>query len=121
MANKKDSPKANQEKYDKVEAAWKDLAPGETFGGMTLAQFQARIAPSKDEREVLDQLDNQMKEHITGRDGADIVSMNGVELVVNGVIGNPDFGPDSAHPEAMGYIRKSDRKSGLTRKTTPTP
>ena len=121
MANKKDSPKANQEKYDKVEAAWKDLAPGETFGGMTLAQFQARLQPSKDQREALDQLDNQMKEHITDRDDADTVSMNGVELVVNGVIGNPDFGPDSALYEAMGYIRKSERKSGLTRKKKPSP
>ena len=121
MASKKDSPKANQEKYDEVEKAWKDLAPNETFGGMTLAQFQARLKPSKDQREALDQLDNQMKEHITGRDGADIVSMNGVELVVNGVIGNPAFGPDSALYEAMGYIRKSERKSGLTRKKKPSP
>ena len=47
--------------------------------------------------------------------------MNGLELVVNGVIGNPDFGPNSAHPEAMGYIRKSDRKSGLTHKKEPSP
>jgi hypothetical protein len=39
-----------------------------------------------------------------------------VQLVVNGVVGDPTFGPDSALYEAMGYVRKSERKSGLTRK-----
>ncbi len=37
-------------------------------------------------------------------------------LVVNGIIGDPNFGPDSDLYEAMGYVRKSARKSGLTRK-----
>jgi hypothetical protein len=32
------------------------------------------------------------------------------------VTGDPAFGPDSSLYEAMGYVRKSERKSGLTRK-----
>ena len=44
-----------------------------------------------------------------------------VQLAVNGVIGNPAFGPDSPLYEAFGYTRKSERKSGLTTKTKQTP
>ena len=41
--------------------------------------------------------------------------------VGNGVRGSKDYGDDSPLYGAMGFIRKSDRASGLTRKTkTPT-
>ena len=50
------------------------------------------------------------------RDAADVDTMAGVDLVVKGVVGDPKFGDDSALYEGMGYIRKSQRKSGLTRK-----
>ncbi len=36
--------------------------------------------------------------------------------VVNGVKGDPAFGEDCDLYEAMGYVRKSERKSGLSRK-----
>ena len=39
-----------------------------------------------------------------------------------GVAGNPDYGNDSPLYGAMGFVRKSEKKSGLTRKKdTPTP
>ena len=36
-----------------------------------------------------------------------------------GVAGNPDFGNDSPLYGAMGFVRKSEKKSGLTRKKKP--
>jgi hypothetical protein len=45
-------------------------------------------------------------------------------LVINGMIGNPAYGPESDLSGAMGYVRKSQRKSGLTQKSNvppPTP
>ena len=36
-----------------------------------------------------------------------------------GVAGNPDFGNDSPLYGAMGFVRKSERASGLTRKSRP--
>ena len=36
-----------------------------------------------------------------------------------GVAGNLDYGNDSPLHGAMGFVRKSDRSSGLTRKTKP--
>jgi hypothetical protein len=38
--------------------------------------------------------------------------LNTVQLVVNGVVSDPNYGPDSDLYESMGYVRKS----GLTRK-----
>lgn len=38
--------------------------------------------------------------------------------MVASVVGTREFGSDSDLYEQMGYKRKSERKSGLTRKTT---
>ena len=35
------------------------------------------------------------------------------------VAGNPDYGNDSPLYGAMGFVRKSEKKSGLTRKKKP--
>ena len=37
-------------------------------------------------------------------------------LVINGILADPDEGPDSPLYEAIGYTRRSERKTGLTRK-----
>jgi len=36
--------------------------------------------------------------------------------IINGILADPTEGPDSALIEALGYTRKSARRSGLTRK-----
>jgi hypothetical protein len=38
------------------------------------------------------------------------------KLIVNGIIGDLDFGPNNTLYERCGYIRDDDRKSGLKRK-----
>ena len=58
---------------------------------------------------------------INSREDADQVSLAKAAMIVAGVVGDPSFGPDSSLYEAMGYTRKSERKSGLTRKGGGTP
>lgn len=120
-----DSPKDNQSKIDTVHNAWKTLAPDKSFGGMTLAQFEAAIAPSFSTRQQLEDLDDQRTQLLAARANADEASLDKVSLVVNAVRGDPNFGDDSGLIEAMGYTRSSERKSGLTRKggssKSPTP
>ncbi len=41
--------------------------------------------------------------------------------VGQGVAGDPAYGNDSPLYGAMGFVRKSERASGLTRKKKPTP
>lgn len=110
------SPQSTQDRYEKIENAFETLAPAATFGAMTLAQFQTAIQPSIASRTEIERIENELKAAIVARDAADATTMNACDLIVKGVVGDPNYGDDSALYEAMGYIRKSQRKSGLTRK-----
>ena len=114
----KESPKANEEKYEQVEEAWKTGAAAVPFG-MTLAEFQAKLQESKAARTLIDALEDQLRDAAVARDKADVISMGAVQTVVKNVVANEEFGDDSALYENMGYVRKSQRKSGLTRKKKP--
>jgi len=115
------NPKENGDKIAAVLKAWTDLCPTKSFGGMTLAQFTAKVQPSIDARATIDTLNNQLTSAADNRDDADIESMKQVTFVVNGVKSDPDLGEDSDVYEAMGYVRKSERASGKTNKSKPAP
>ena len=117
-------PTGAKEKGAKLAAvlqAWKNLRPNKTFAGMTLEQFTAKIKPSLDARDDIDTLNNQMIAAVDRRDDADVASMAQVALVVNAVKGDVTEGEDGELYEAMGYVRKSARKTGKTNKTKKTP
>ncbi|MFL6228978.1 MAG: hypothetical protein ACJ741_09375, partial [Pyrinomonadaceae bacterium] len=97
------------------------LAPGKTFGGMTLAQFQEKVEAARDARRQIDDLEARLTQAIAERDEADENVMAKVLLVVAGVVADPNEGPNSALYAEMGYTRKNERKSGLTRKNHKTP
>ena len=101
--------------------AWETLAPNKSFGGMTLAQFQAAVQPAQTARQRIDDLEDQLKQAQADRDRADEDFLAKAQLVVAGVLADPTEGPDSALYEAFGYTRKSERKSGLSRKGKQTP
>jgi hypothetical protein len=119
----KPNPKKIIEKLETVLNAFKGLAPDKTFGGVTLSNYQTQVNSSRGSRSEIEDIDDQKIQAITKRDNTDEQSINMANLIINGVVGDPEFGPDSALYEAMGYVRKSNRKSGLTRKkkvTKPT-
>lgn len=110
------TPRGNEQKMDKILNAWETLAADKIFGGMTHPQFQAVCAPAKAAREKIEDLEDQLSAALVERDQADDAVAAKIELVVNSVRADPDHGSNSALYEAMGYTRKSDRKSGLTQK-----
>lgn len=110
-----DSPKDNEDKLKRTLNAWKTLANDKVFGGMTAEQYEAAIDPSFTARQQLENLDDQRTHLINTRTDADEVSLAKTAAVVASVIADPGFGPDSSLYEAMGYKRKSERASGLTR------
>lgn len=114
------TPKKIEEKINQTVDPWEEIAKTKSFGGMTLDQFKAAVAPSLNARKLIDQLQTQLTQAINQREDADDVSLAKIQLVVNGVLADPTEGPDSSLIEAMGYTRKSERKSGLTR-NKPTP
>jgi hypothetical protein len=80
---------------------------------MTLEQFHARVKPSVDARATIANLENQLRATYNSREASDREAAEGIILVVNGVRADPQQGEDSALYEAMGYVRKSERRSGM--------
>ena len=118
------SPNITVEKLNKLVQSWQDLAPDKSFGGMTLAEFKTKVQPSLDARESITDAATKMVDATTRRQLSDAESQQLVQLVVSSIKGDPTVGNDSALYEAAGYVRKSERKSGLARKqkaTQPSP
>lgn len=115
------SPKDAEQKMERMLNAWRALAPEKTFGAMTLSQFEAVAAPAQAARRRIVDLNDQLARAIAERDAADQAFSTRAQQVVAGVLADPTEGPDSALYQAFGYTRKSDRKSGLTRRRTHAP
>jgi hypothetical protein len=115
------NPKKTQEKIEKMLNGWRTLAPEKSFGGMTLAQFEAVVAPALAARQKIDALETQLSDAYADRDGADEVVEARAKLVVAGVVADPTEGDDSALYSAFGYTRASEQKTGLTRKRNKPP
>lgn len=114
------APKIIEEATTRILQAWETLAADKTFAGMSLAQFKTKVKPSFDARETIAALEQQLTAALNQRDDADRETQRLTSLVVNAVKGDPEFGEDSDLYEAMGYVRKSERKTGLTRKKPAT-
>ena len=110
------NPSKMMTKLTKILDAWKNIAPAESFGGMTLAQFQTEVEKSAAVREELSDLENQVTNKMQERDTTDTANWEKAQFVVNSVAGNPNFGKNSGLYEAMGYVPTDQKKSGLTRK-----
>ncbi|MEY4243479.1 MAG: hypothetical protein RLZZ245_1064 [Verrucomicrobiota bacterium] len=98
--------------------AWRNLAPADMFAGMTYTEFEVATEPAltlRDEILVLEQaLFHKKTEKLIVEASANEL----LDFVVNSVRGTRRFGHDSILYRAFGYIRKSQQKSGLTRKAT---
>ena len=115
------NPKRVANKLQKLIDAWTTLRPATSFAGMTLEQFGAQVKPSLDARGQLTTLRSQATDSRTQRHQSDDASMELAQLVVNSVKGDPAEGENGSLYAAMGYIPKSARRSGLTRKGQTTP
>jgi len=112
-------PNKAEAKISQVITAWETLRPEKTFAGLTLAQFKAALQPSLDTRANIEALEDQIAATQTLRDNADEESIAVIQRVVHAVQSDPEEGNDGAFYEALGYVRKSERKSGLSRGKKP--
>lgn len=104
------------DRIETIGTAWRNLAPEGTFAGMTLEQFEEAVMPAIEKRQELLALEKQVEGKRTERALADKAAREVLEMVVNSVRGTPGYGSDSTLYRAFGYVRKSERRSGLTRK-----
>jgi hypothetical protein len=113
MAN---NPGQIEQDTNAIVKAWGKFAPAATFGGMTLEQYTNKVQPSLDARGQISTRETEIKSWTDKRDDADVVTDQTNGLVIKGIVGDVNYGDNSDLYEACGYIRKSEKKSGLTRK-----
>jgi len=99
--------------------AWVEGAPTVDFNGISQAQFLADITAAAADDAAIADLEAELKMKREVRDDKYVALNDKRSKVGLGVAGNPDYGNDSPLYGAMGFVRKSDRASGLTRKTKP--
>ncbi len=117
----KHNPKRIAEKLNAVINAWQTLRATKTFASMTLDQFKQKVQPSQTARDQLTTLKTQATDSRVQRIQSDDSTLASLQLLVNAVKGDPDEGEDGPLYAAMGYVPKSLKRSGLTRKGQSTP
>ena len=110
------APKTVAEDTQAIIDAWDELAPAASFNGMTLEEYQAAVKPSLDSRQKIKDLETDLEAEQVNRSKVDVVTTKTNADVIKGVVADKNYGDDSALYERMGYVRKSVRASGLTRK-----
>jgi hypothetical protein len=103
-------------KLETISQAWAKLRPGKTFAGLTLDQFQTAIKPSYDVRAEIAESELRAQSAQARRVTVDEAALKVGQRVVNAVKADPEEGDDGEMYVAMGYVRKRDRKSGLTQR-----
>ncbi|MFT3867899.1 MAG: hypothetical protein QM715_05315 [Nibricoccus sp.] len=86
---------------------------------MTLEQFREKIAPSLTARTTIARLESETTAAVSQREIADIASLDVIDAVVKAVVADQTEGEDGEFYEALGYVRESERKSGLHRTAKP--
>jgi hypothetical protein len=98
-----------------IRRAWAELAPDATVAGMSLQQFETEISSLQDMQNDVLALITQLEGKRADRSIEEERVKKVLALVVNSIKGSPEFGPDSGFYRSCGFIRASDRKSGLHR------
>lgn len=104
-------------KAEDFHSAWKELAPDAMFGGMTLAELETAMGPLESALDELRTLNVSRSAALKVRNQEE-KALNAVLIrVAHGVRSHPDHGEDSPLYRAMGFVPKSERGSGLTRRS----
>ena len=100
----------------RIRDEWQRLRPHKSFGGLTLEQFSEKVQKLLDLAAGVEALDTRRLEQCALRDDA-LAHCNEAALrIVWGARGDPEEGDDGELYGGFGYVRKSKRRSGLTRR-----
>ncbi|MCA1605546.1 MAG: hypothetical protein LC775_08775 [Acidobacteria bacterium] len=109
------SEKQIASKITRTTEGWEERAEDAKFAEMTLDQFKAKVKPSLDCREKIASLRRQLEAAIKKRRQCDAASADVCAKVVKPCAATSKYGEDSALYKALGYVPKSEHKSGLRR------
>ena len=116
----KSDNKEIREKVNVMNDAWFEAAKSTTFSGIAQGDFQTSIEAAAAKDAVIADLEAQLKIERDERDDLYKALDQERSRIGLAVAGDPNFGNDSPLYGAMGFVRKSERASGLTRKKKPT-
>ena len=105
-----------RERAVEIDDAWTEGAASVDFGGVKRNSLETKMAAGATVDTEIGDLEAQLKMKIAERDEIYSDIADDLVMVRNGVVADPAFGDDSPLYGAMGFIRKSERASGLTRK-----
>jgi hypothetical protein len=105
---------------DKILGAWKKSAASKSFGDLTAVQYEALSTAVADGDAAVIAAEAVLTEARNSLSTA-LETLNAASNdVVDGVKGDKSVGGSNGSLyEAMGYVRKDERKSGLSRKKAP--
>ena len=120
------NPSTCEKCFEDAIKSWRSLRPTKKFLGQTVDEFEAKY---KDCFEIRDEINGLEKKLSGARVSRNKLDGEGEDLLgrfVNAIKADENEGEDSELLEAMGYIIKRKRKSGLHRvspasNTTPIP
>lgn len=108
--------KTVREKCNVMNDAWFEGAPSAKFNGISQTEFLADIEAAAADDAAIADLESELKMKRDVRDDKYVALNEKRSKVGMGVAGDPVYGNDSPLYGAMGFVRKSERASGLTRK-----
>jgi hypothetical protein len=97
-------------------SSWQEFAPEMTFTGLTLAQFEEESKIPLDVRKEMADLKTKLKGLKLKRDKADDALSKVFILIAHGIRGNAAYGEDCQFYRSLGFVPKSERKTGTIRK-----
>jgi hypothetical protein len=109
------------ERRDSFTKVWLELAPSDSFAGMTVTQFTASTEGTATLRNSIETTRTQLASLLQQRDLADVEARKSIKMVINAVRGDPQHGENSPLYRALGYIPTSARSNGLTRTKAAMP
>ena len=101
--------------------AWEEIAPEALFAGMTLAEFKTAMAKALNVRASNNALRLLLRAGVGSQRIEDSAARDVTDQIVEGVKANNLFGPNSPLYRAMGFIPKSECRTGKAKSPSPTP
>lgn len=111
-------------RHDDIINAWSQIAPEESFAGMTLAQYTATSYEAFNVRNRIGETKATLSAQNQELKLTDDALREIQRTIINAVRGHLQYGENSPLYRALGYTPRNRRESGLSRKvstTTPVP
>lgn len=113
--------KSVSQRRDQFLAAWREYATEASFSGIDLATFEADTTVLPERQKDLDGLQMKMSGAKLARDQAEQVVNDVMVKIAQAIRGSEAYGEDCPFYRALGFIPKSERKSGRPRKPPEAP